>query len=98
MARWLTTCLFLVLALVPVTASAHKPSDSYLSLKVTDERIEGQWDIALRDLEFAIGLDGDGDGDINWSELQARHEAIAAYAPSNGRTTPFASWNPTPPI
>ena len=80
MARWLTTCLFLVLALVPVTASAHKPSDSYLSLKVTDERIEGQWDIALRDLEFAIGLDGDGDGDINWSELQARHEAIAAYA------------------
>ncbi len=80
MARWLPICLFVALALLPVTASAHKPSDSYLSLNVTDERIEGQWDIALRDLEFAIGLDGDGDGNISWSELQARHEAIATYA------------------
>ncbi|NKB49409.1 MAG: HupE/UreJ family protein [Alphaproteobacteria bacterium] len=80
MVRWLTLCLLVILALMPVSASAHKPSDSYLSLEVSGERIEGQWDIALRDLEFAIGLDGNGDGAISWTELQARHTAISAYA------------------
>ena len=59
---------------------AHKPSDSYLSLKVSGSDITGQWDIALRDLDFAIGLDGNGDGDITWGEVRARHTDIAAYA------------------
>lgn len=59
---------------------AHKPSDSYLTVKVVGTAIDGQWDIALRDLEYAIGLDGNGDGDITWGELRARHDAIAAYA------------------
>jgi hypothetical protein len=63
-----------------VPAHAHKPSDSYLILKVADGRIEGQWDIALRDLEYAIGLDANGDGDITWGELSARHGDLAAYA------------------
>jgi len=42
-------------------AFAHKPSDSYLTVHV-DERggLSGRWDIALRDLDFAIGLDADG--------------------------------------
>jgi hypothetical protein len=61
-------------------ALAHKPSDSYLTLQVDGERIEGRWDIALRDLDVALGLDADGDGRLTWAELQARHAAIAAYA------------------
>jgi hypothetical protein len=61
-------------------AQAHKPSDSYLSLAVHGQQIEGQWDIALRDLDFAIGLDGNGDGALTWDEIRARHDAIAAYA------------------
>ncbi|NNE83835.1 MAG: HupE/UreJ family protein [Alphaproteobacteria bacterium] len=79
MARWLSLCLFIFLVLIPVNAAAHKPSDSYLNLSVAGDRIDGQWDIALRDLEFAVGVDGDGDGAISWAELQARHTAIAAY-------------------
>jgi hypothetical protein len=59
---------------------AHKPSDSYLSLAVEGLRIEGRWDIAVRDLEVAIGLDANGDGEVTWGELKSRHEAIAAYA------------------
>jgi len=59
---------------------AHKPSDSYLALRVDAERIVGQWDIALRDLEHAIGLDADGDGVITSGELVARHAAIERYA------------------
>jgi hypothetical protein len=70
---------------VALPAHAHKPSDSYLSLTIGDaakssHQIEGQWDIALRDLDFAIGLDQDGDGRLTWDEIRARHGAIAAYA------------------
>ncbi|MFM2121117.1 MAG: hypothetical protein RL722_2585 [Pseudomonadota bacterium] len=66
---------------------AHKPSDSYLHLAVqpaasgaSSASLDGQWDIALRDLDFAIGLDADGNGEITWGELRARHAEIAAYA------------------
>lgn len=72
---------FFVLLLAACAAHAHKPSDSYLTLVVEDGApITGRWDIALRDLDFALGLDADGDGRITWGELKARHEAVAAYA------------------
>lgn len=61
-------------------AQAHKPSDSYLAITVQGQQITGQWDIALRDLDFAIGLDGNGDGQLTWDEIRARHQAVAAYA------------------
>lgn len=64
-------------------ASAHKSSDSYLTLRLDNGRIDGQWDIALRDLDYAIGLDTDNDGIITWGELRGQHRAIAAYALSN---------------
>jgi hypothetical protein len=60
-------------------ADAHKASDSYLHLTMTRGGVDGRWDIALRDLEQAVGLDGDGDGAITWGELKARHAAITAY-------------------
>jgi hypothetical protein len=64
-----------------LAAQAHKPSDSYLSIAVQpDGEVTGRWDIALRDLDFAIGLDADGDGRITWGEVRSRHAAIAAYA------------------
>jgi len=72
--------LLLLLACAAGPAAAHKPSDSYLALRVDGMRIEGQWDIALRDLDDAIGLDANGDGQLTWAELQASHHAIAAYA------------------
>ena len=62
------------------TAFAHKPSDSYLTLRVEGGTVRGQWDIALRDLEFAIGLDSDGNGEITWGELRAKRHEIEAYA------------------
>jgi len=61
-------------------AHAHKPSDSYLILQVADGRVAGQWDIALRDLDYAIGLDVNGDGEITWGELSARHGDLASFA------------------
>ena len=62
------------------SAHAHKASDSYLVLDVQGAQVVGQWDIALRDIDFAVGLDADGDGSITWGELQARHADINAWA------------------
>jgi hypothetical protein len=62
------------------SAFAHKPSDSYLSLRTEANRITGQWDIALRDLEFALGLDSDENGAITWGEVKAKRQDIEAYA------------------
>jgi hypothetical protein len=61
-------------------ALAHKPSDSYLTLRIDGNEIQGQWDMALRDLDFAIGLDSNLDGSVDWGEVKAKHEEIAAYS------------------
>ncbi len=58
---------------------AHKPSDSYLTLTTTHSLVSGQWDIALRDLEHAIGLDANDDGVITWGELRSRWSVVDAY-------------------
>ncbi|HEX3631266.1 MAG TPA: HupE/UreJ family protein [Casimicrobiaceae bacterium] len=68
---------------LPMPASAHKASDSYLTLTRADSdaaAISGRWDIALRDLDNAITLDTNGDGDISWGEVRAKHASIADYA------------------
>jgi hypothetical protein len=72
--------ILFLLAVVALPAAAHKPSDSYLAITVAGDATRGQWDIALRDLDFAIGLDANGDGEITWGELRAKHTDIAAYA------------------
>jgi hypothetical protein len=70
----------LAVALAHGLALAHKPSDSYLTLAVESNTIAGQWDIALRDLDFALGLDANQDGAITWGEVKAKHADIATYA------------------
>lgn len=71
---------WMILGVLCMPAYAHKPSDSYLTLHVNDSTIAGQWDIALRDLEHAIGIDQDGNGELTWDEIRAQHDAIAAYS------------------
>lgn len=70
----------LLFSLFAFPALAHKASDSYLSLTASGNEVRGQWDIALRDLDYAIGLDTDDDGAITWNELRTREAEIAAYA------------------
>ena len=77
---WRAAASLLLGLLATSPAGAHKPSDSYLSIRAEGGALKGQWDIALRDLDFALGLDADGDGNITWGELRAHHEEIAAYA------------------
>ena len=75
--------LFLCVALAASagTAAGHLASDSYLHIDIDpDGRMTGQWDIALRDLDVAVGLDSNLDGDITWGELRTRRSAVENYA------------------
>ena len=72
----------LLLALVVATSTvshAHKASDAYVTIEHRADALDVRVDVALRDLEGAIGLDADGDGTITWGELRAQHDAIAGY-------------------
>lgn len=71
--------LWVLLGLSSATAWAHKPSDSYLVLTVDKAMPKVQLDIALRDLDFAIGLDRNGDGQITWYELRQAQSLIQSY-------------------
>ena len=78
--RVLFACVVAVV-IAPPAARAHLASDSYLHLEVFDAgRIKGQWDIALRDLEAAVGLDANTDGKITWGETRAKRRELEAYA------------------
>jgi hypothetical protein len=70
----------LAVLLVTTVASAHSSSNSYLGIDVAGDTLRVQWSIALRDLDYAIGLDSDGDGAVTWGEVRARAAAIDAYA------------------
>jgi hypothetical protein len=77
--------VLLIALLLSGPAAAHKASDSFLQLAPgAQTALSGHWDIALRDLEVAIGLDGrvDGqrDGKITRGELRAAGTDISSYA------------------
>jgi len=89
--------LALFLLCFAAAAVGHKPSDSYLTLERDGTAVRGQWDIALRDLDTAITLDGNGDGEITWGEVRAKDKAIRDYALSrlnlatSGATCPLSA-------
>ena len=74
----------LFLARQPATY-AHKPSDSYLNLRLDETGIKGRWSISLRDLDIAIGLDLNNDRAITWGEVKAQRERLVVLAKDNLR-------------
>ncbi|SJM90311.1 Apolipoprotein N-acyltransferase [Crenothrix polyspora] len=75
--------ILVLLGLISTTALGHKPSDSYLAIEMQDSKISGQWDIALRDLDYAVGLDDNRDNQITWGELQQHQQQVSVYALSH---------------
>jgi hypothetical protein len=82
MRRWL---VFVLALLLHATAFAHKPSDSYLTMQGTadSDDIVVRWDIALRDLDYVLELDRDGNGALTWGEVRQRTNEITRYATSH---------------
>jgi hypothetical protein len=77
----LAAAIALLLTAAAPAALAHKPSDSYLRVAAADQPlVTVAWDIALRDLDQAIGLDTDEDGALTWGEVRTARERILAYA------------------
>jgi hypothetical protein len=83
-----TSALAILLALIvrSTVAQAHSASDAYLTLTVENGGrsgrivVHGQWDIALRDLDFVLKLDDNGDGRLSWGEVRRHQAAIERYA------------------
>jgi hypothetical protein len=73
---------FLLALLLPLFALAHKPSDSYLTIRggESDGDLAVRWDIALRDLDYVLELDRDGNGQLTWGEVRTRSDDIVKYA------------------
>lgn len=96
--RWLA----MVLLALPLLAQAHKPSDSYLTLRTSPDsgQIAVRWDIALRDLDYVLQLDRDNNGVLTWGEVRGRSDDIARYAQaglrlqSAGQACPWRSTAP----
>jgi len=88
-------CVLFALVLAARSAEAHKPSDSYLTLEVDRALVHARWDVALRDLDYALDLDADGDGKITWREVREHEREIVTYVLARlsvrGGTTPCAA-------
>ena len=79
--------LVLISLLQSPAVRAHSASDAYMNLIVrttgAEIVVQGQWDIALRDLDFVLRLDDDGDGRLTWGEVRHHQAAIERYAYSS---------------
>jgi hypothetical protein len=80
MSWWSRLATLLALLLLAPLARAHKPSDSYLLFEGSGGKLSARWDIALRDLDDAVGLDSNADGAVTWGELRAADAMVKAYA------------------
>ncbi len=76
--------LFLLSGLLLCFASsmsfAHQLSTSYLNGNFNNTGLfQGEWQVRLYDLEQAISIDEDGDGELRWRELQNRADTVTKY-------------------
>jgi hypothetical protein len=69
--------------LLVLPASAHTASTAWLVLETDGARIQGTWDVAIRDVDLALTLDADGDGRVTWGEVRRKQQAIETWA-ANG--------------
>ncbi len=79
-ARVKTWLAVLFIATTAQALFAHAQSNAYLTFHVNAGAVTGEWHLALRDLEEAVGLDANDDGVITWGELLSRKEAVTSYA------------------
>lgn len=68
-----------------LAAQAHQPSDAFLNLAVEGAQVEQRLDIALRDLDRALSLDVDDDGQLTWGEVRGRWPEIERLADAGVR-------------
>jgi hypothetical protein len=70
--------LVLMLLLSPV-ARAHIASNGFLVVQVHGAQLSGSIELAVRDVELAIGVDANHDGQVTWGELHAGEPRLMQY-------------------
>jgi len=65
------------------TAAAHNPGQSYIFLRVYDDRMEARLEITAEDLDEALGLTLWADERFTLDEAEAHLDSIRAYAESH---------------
>jgi len=71
--------LLLLCLLSASLAQGHVASNSFFDLDVHGRTLDGSVELALRDVELAVGIDADGDGKITWGELRSSAPRLVAY-------------------
>jgi len=90
--RSLQRLAVLMLLALAAGAQAHKASDAYLRLMAADDGgTQLRWDIALRDLDAVLDLDGDADARLTWGEVRGAWPAIDGLA-LRSLAVPGCSW------
>ncbi len=79
--RRLCCALLLVLGLTGA-ALAHETTRSYVTLTQDGATVTADLRIAFRDIEVAVWIDEDLDGQITWGETTRRIDALSAYVAS----------------
>jgi hypothetical protein len=74
------TALVAALALLLSPATwAHVASNGFLVLQVHGQQLGGSIELAVRDVELAIGVDANRDGKVTWGELRAGAPQLMQY-------------------
>ncbi|MGH8133024.1 MAG: HupE/UreJ family protein [Steroidobacteraceae bacterium] len=61
------------------TAQAHIASNGFLTAHVQGQDITGSLELAVRDVELAIGVDANRDGKVTWGELRESEPRLVQY-------------------
>jgi len=66
-------------ALAAAAAQAHVASTGFLDVTARGAVLQGSIELAVRDVELAVGVDANGDGSITWGELRAAEPRLTRY-------------------
>jgi hypothetical protein len=68
-----------VCALAAAVAHAHVASSGFIELEVRGRTMGGSIEVAVRDVELAVGVDTNRDGEVTWGELHASEPRLVSY-------------------
>ena len=81
--QWLMFVLLINALLFSASAFSHQSSTSYFTGNINSNgALNGDLQIRLLDLERAIGLDQDGNGELTWGEALSQVEPVEKYIES----------------
>ncbi len=70
---------WLLLGLFCAAANAHVASNGFLVARVESDTIRGSIEIAVRDVELAVGTNPGRDGKVTWGQLRGAEQPLDAY-------------------